>query len=171
MKTYWKPHFITKKVTINGVEYYKTGIHEVHYEDDVPVMWTENSCDVTTHEESLEESYEQACGLHKLYQAASNNIPFNEIEKDGKTILEPWHPDKRISFKDNIPTFDFTNGEDGEDVEILLDDDLINSLKDNGFDINTVDGLVKFKELLVKAIQENIDSEFILLNNEWTKCE
>lgn len=163
MKTYWKPHFITKYVIINGDEYYKTGIHEVHYEDDVPVMWTENSCDVTAYEESLEESYEQACELHKLYQAASNNIPFNEIEKDGETVLEYWHPDKRISFKDNIPTFDFTNGEeDGEDIQLFLDDDLISSLKDNGIDTNTVDGLVKFKELLVKAIQENIDSEFIL---------
>lgn len=163
MNTYWKPHFITKKVILNGEEYYKTGIHEVHYEDDIPIMWTENNCDVTAYEETLEESYEQACGIQKLYQAASNNIPYNEIEKDGKTILEPWHPDKRISFKDNIPTIDLTTGEDDfNDEPIFLDRDLIISLKDIGIDINTVDGLVKFKEVMVKVIQDNIDSEFTL---------
>ena len=77
-RNYWKPHFVTKLVEHNGVSYYQTGIHEVHYENDVINGWTENTCDVTMTEDTIDESYEESVGLFKLYQSALTNIHYIE---------------------------------------------------------------------------------------------
>lgn len=75
---YWKPHFITKLVEYNGISYYQTGIHEVHYENGIICGWTENTCDVTMTEETVNESYEESVGLFKIYKNALTNIHYIE---------------------------------------------------------------------------------------------
>lgn len=92
MRTYWKPHFVITKETIAGVVYQKCGIKEVHYEDDVPVLWTQEYMNITSHEESIEESLEQSIGLMDLYINAKDNTIFIESkDENNKDILVAYH--------------------------------------------------------------------------------
>lgn len=148
---FWRPHFIVTYDTTYNI--YSVTLHEVHYENNVPVNWTTNPVSVSAAEEDLTESINQAKGLLDIYATASKNVVYKEYhykDDDGEDhvrLEEIISNNYNVTRHDGVVTFDFSTDEKSSTIGVDLDEDIIENLNSVGIDLNTPEGLDKMYDL------------------------
>lgn len=157
---YWRPHYFVKYLSEHNC--YMLTLHEVHYENNKPVMWT-GAVELTAGEESLTESVEQMAGIIDIYAKAKNYCLYKEVEyldektNETKLKLEEVFMENINIRQDADKTLilDYCEeGESGVNAPLDLDNETVAKLEGIGIDVNTNEGLEK----LYKVIGDFVDS-------------
>ncbi|ASV44300.1 hypothetical protein PBI_SCTP2_285 [Salicola phage SCTP-2] len=81
-KNYWRPHYVIEEIEHNGSIYFQVSIREVHYENDEPILWSANPCEIISGEYDEKESLEDIKGLMEIYYKANENCVYKVNEND-----------------------------------------------------------------------------------------
>lgn len=81
-QNYWRPHYVIEEFEHNGETMYQVSIREVHYENDEPILWSANPCEVISGEYDIEQSLQDITGLMDIYHKANENCVYKVNEND-----------------------------------------------------------------------------------------
>lgn len=161
---FWRPHFIIGYDKEH--ELYKVTLHEVHYENNVPVTWTANPVDVSAFEEDAAETISQAKGLLDIYATASSNCVYkiytykDDNGEEHERLEEVLAHNYNITSHDGELNFDLSSDdEESSTIQVNLDHKTLEKLESLGADLDTEEGLNKLYEILGDVVENRLKDD------------
>jgi hypothetical protein len=160
-------HFIFQKKSTDE-DFFSPTLGKVSYVNNEPTHWEP----VVFRDEfkPLVDSYNETMKESNLMQQAKYNLPLKVNDDDTFSF---FHPNEDISFNEkNETVFNYAyDYEKSSLMNIDLDDDIMQTLKDLGADTSTVKGVQKFYEILGKAFIEFIENSDEIDDSEKLKLK